>query len=613
LQSAASNLLQTLWRLIPGNPIMVRVVYGQSRRIRHLWLRIGYLVVLFIVMLAVVIGKITGAGASTSLNDLAKAYSDVFETVAYVQLGLMCFLAPVFTAAAITQERDAQTFNILLTTPMSNAQIVLGSLCSRLYFVIMLLMSGVPIFCITMIYGGVTLPVIFRSFAIAGATAVITGSIAITYSVMRVGTKRTIFTFYFLIGIYLLSVYSIGQHAALRVADAAPNADGQRMSWLAWCHPFLALDVALNRVPAADVSAVARFGWPTKYLLAYPDYSYVVIMLLLSAVLVTFGMLFVRRGAKEGETTAVSRVKDRLRGLIRKQSRRAPRSVWKNPIAWREAATQTSMAGSSAVRYVYFVLGVVAAIVLLGASLTGAFGLTPAETQYWLVGLVLVEFGIVLLIATNMAASAVTRDRESQTMEILLCTPLTPKDLIWGKLRGLVSFTIPLIGVPVVTCFIFAVAGLFQKHDPPIILPESVIYMPVLMVVYAALACVLGLQRSIRCTKTVTATLSSVGILVLVCFASIGCLTGVLPTSETVGAMLAPFTPFTSVAVSIAPAHHLGLETAAGGPNRSQLAQARFLCLIGSAAAAVIYILVVVGLYKSMVRNFDMTVRKQSV
>lgn len=226
MENAASNLAQTAWRLVPANPIMVRVVYGQSRRIRHLWLRIGYLVILFLVVLAVVIGKITGAASSTPLNDLAKAFSDVFETVAYVQLGLMCFLAPVFTAAAITQERDAQTFNILLTTPMSNAQIVLGSLCSRLYFVIMLLLSGVPIFCITMIYGGVTLPVIFRSFAIAGATAVITGSIAITYAVMRVGTKKTIFTFYFLIGIYLLSIYTIGRLNALQVATRPPMPTG---------------------------------------------------------------------------------------------------------------------------------------------------------------------------------------------------------------------------------------------------------------------------------------------------------------------------------------------------------------------------------------------------
>ncbi|MCH8142939.1 MAG: hypothetical protein IH908_15220 [Proteobacteria bacterium] len=49
---------------------------------------------------------------------------------------------------------------------MTDAQIVLGSLMSRLYFVWVLLLSGLPIFCITMIYGGVTTAEVFESFGL---------------------------------------------------------------------------------------------------------------------------------------------------------------------------------------------------------------------------------------------------------------------------------------------------------------------------------------------------------------------------------------------------------------------------------------------------------------
>ena len=91
----------------------------------------------------------------------------------------MCFLAPIFTASAITQERDAQTYNILLSTPLTSGQIVLGSLMSRLYFVIMLLLAGLPIFFMTMVYGGVTSRQIFESTALAAATAILTGALAI--------------------------------------------------------------------------------------------------------------------------------------------------------------------------------------------------------------------------------------------------------------------------------------------------------------------------------------------------------------------------------------------------------------------------------------------------
>ena len=137
------------WHLLPANPIFVRVVFGASRRPRHLWLRAGYLAVLLVVFIFSLFVSVTGGSAS--LVELAKSASQTFKWAASTQLALMCFLAPIFTAGAITQERDAQTFNILLSTPLSNAQIVFGSLMSRLYFVIILLLAGLPIFLLTMV------------------------------------------------------------------------------------------------------------------------------------------------------------------------------------------------------------------------------------------------------------------------------------------------------------------------------------------------------------------------------------------------------------------------------------------------------------------------------
>ena len=93
---------------------------------------------------------------ATSLADLAKEATRVFKYISIIQLLMVCVLAPVFTAAAITQEKDAQTYSILLSTPLSNGQIVLGSLLSRLFFVCVLLLAGIPLFCIMMVYGGVT-------------------------------------------------------------------------------------------------------------------------------------------------------------------------------------------------------------------------------------------------------------------------------------------------------------------------------------------------------------------------------------------------------------------------------------------------------------------------
>ena len=127
--------------------------------------------------------------------------------MSYLQLGLVALLAPIFTAGAITQEKDSQTYDILLATPLTNGQIVLGSLLTRLFFVVALLVSGIPIFSITQIFGGVAISSIVQSFLIAAATAFVTGALAMAIAVFKVGTRRTIFSFYLFIVIYLVGLF----------------------------------------------------------------------------------------------------------------------------------------------------------------------------------------------------------------------------------------------------------------------------------------------------------------------------------------------------------------------------------------------------------------------
>src|SRR5688572_31489962 len=192
------------WRLIPANPILLRVVEAGGRRRRDLFIRCGYLGLLIFLVIFSLIS--TGTGGAT-LGDLAKTSAQIFQNMSYLQLGLVALLAPIFTAGAITQEKDSQTYDILLATPLSNGQIVLGSLLSRLFFVIALLISGIPIFSITQIFGGVAIRSIVMSFLIAAATTTVTGSLAMAIATFKVGTRRTIFSFYLFIVLYMLGLF----------------------------------------------------------------------------------------------------------------------------------------------------------------------------------------------------------------------------------------------------------------------------------------------------------------------------------------------------------------------------------------------------------------------
>jgi ABC-type transport system involved in multi-copper enzyme maturation permease subunit len=628
MQAVLRDLGHWIWRLVPANPILVRVVHSGGRRPRHLLIRAGYLGVMTIaVVIAVVIAHSGGEG--TSLADLAKRATQVFQWVSAIQLLMVCILAPIFTAAAITQEKDSQTFNILLSTPLTNCQIVLGSLLSRLFFVCVLLLAGVPLFCIMMVYGGVTGDKIALSIALAAGTALLTGSLAITISVIRIGTGRTIFSFYLAIAIYMIVIYSLASWSGVipPEAQAVPGqgavGEGARMSWLAAFHPFLALWVVLGRTPAPDFGAVAHYGFPGGYLLAYPEYSFLMITILGSLLLVLLSLFFVRRGAMAGEMTFFSRLLGRAKAADRmSEQARKPRHVRRNPIAWREAVTSASAGGGAVVRYSIFGTGLVVGLVLLVYYGTGDF--TAAETRLWLYGIVAVELGITLFLATAAAATSMTREKESNTLELVLATPMTSSTIIWGKTWGLVHAAGPMLLVPYLTVTLFVLfdllAGRAFRPPGPVVNWEAILTLPVLLVCFTAFACMIGLQYSIKSKKTIAAVFTSMGIVIGVFAATAGCAFAMGETGgEYLAAALMPLTPVPAVFMVIDPISAAGIIVPASpagtaGPATldSTLQTCRIVAFAASFCSAAVYGLIGYALHRSMVRNFDMVIRKQS-
>ena len=91
MQAVFHDLGLWFWRLVPANPILVRVIHAGGRRVRHLWIRILYLSVLAIaVVIGVIVAQSSGGG---SLADLAKQATRVFQTVSLIQLLMVCVLA----------------------------------------------------------------------------------------------------------------------------------------------------------------------------------------------------------------------------------------------------------------------------------------------------------------------------------------------------------------------------------------------------------------------------------------------------------------------------------------------------------------------------------------
>ena len=409
-------VLDYFYRLLPANPILIRVVDSGGKRRRDLFIRCIYLGLLVGLVLVAILSS-GDASSSTDLSTLAKTSSKIFQQMSYLQLGLVALLAPIFTAGAITQEKDSQTYDILLATPLSNGQIVLGSLMSRLFFIVALLVSGIPIFSITQIFGGVAIRSIVLSFGIATATAFMTGALAMAIATFKVGTRRTIFSFYLFIVAYLGSMIVLDTfsqfHPIIGVDAHTGAAIAAKTSWLTGLNPFLALRTLFNDPayvpPNLESLPEDLRRWPVGWLLSNPASFYVSFMFLLSFLLVMPSIILLRRMAqatvtekplhrlilgtalgvgvlvallvggpsgvyvagvvaviafcvllpwvkdpswipflnRSEATETVSAATGGPRTVGRPPRSRKPRTVWSNPIAWREAKTKASAAKAS--------------------------------------------------------------------------------------------------------------------------------------------------------------------------------------------------------------------------------------------------------------------------
>jgi ABC-type transport system involved in multi-copper enzyme maturation permease subunit len=623
--------------------------------------------------------------------------------MSYFQLWLVALLAPIFTAGAITQEKDSQTYDILLSTPLTNGQIVLGSLLSRLFFVIALLISGIPIFSVTQIFGGVAISSIAASFFVAASTAFVTGALAMAIATFKVGTRRTIFSFYLFIAIYLVGGILLDQLDYFKVHLVDPVSglptNLSQTSWLTALNPHLAIRAIIdpNNYAPPDPALLPENlrSWPWTWYLSNPTSFYIWFMFFVSFVLVMPSIVLLRRMAQ----STVSPKTWLLQKLnISKGDRtRKPRNVWSNPIAWREAKTKASAARASIVRYGFIAAGIIGAIVLvvlysrenlegnyisagsydsanstlfisgdkggtfkidpnsvikIGESSVGesalmgrtkvkAFSTTgkrndiiatldleaiprridQAQARQFLLGATIIEFAVILLIVTNAAASTVTREKEDGSLDLLLTTPITSRYYIWGKLRGLVSFVLPLIAVPVLSALLFILGDAFHLasiNDPSfkwIVFPEAIFILPGMLIVVVAFASILGMQMSLRCRTTVRAVMASVGIMIGIC-GLLGWCGGQILTSMNrgdngIGVAIASFSPFTVMTMLIDP-EKFAPNTFAPGNSPGDIFYGRITILIVSWIATAGYALAVWTMYKSMVKNFDMTIRRQS-
>ena len=129
---------------------------------------------------------------------------EVFIGLLMFQTLLVVFLAPAYTAGAISLEREKQTLDLLATTPISSLAIVLGKLASALTFVFLLILSSIPLTALVFTFGGVSPDDLIRGYLILFITGFGLGTIGLfASSLVRRTQAATVLTYFLVLALTL--------------------------------------------------------------------------------------------------------------------------------------------------------------------------------------------------------------------------------------------------------------------------------------------------------------------------------------------------------------------------------------------------------------------------
>src|SRR5947209_10447423 len=156
------------------NPVLIRELLVNLRSNRAFTLQLLYVTFLGVV----VYFAWPGEGKLVSA-DLAQRLFNMFFLG---QFFLVALVAPSFAAGSITGEKERKTYEMLLASPLKPSSILIGKLLSSLTYLVILILSSLPLMILCFLLGGILLSEIARAYLVLILVAGTFGLISVACS-----------------------------------------------------------------------------------------------------------------------------------------------------------------------------------------------------------------------------------------------------------------------------------------------------------------------------------------------------------------------------------------------------------------------------------------------
>jgi len=374
------------------NPIARRELIDILKGDRSSWCLFVYILVLS--------GAVYGAWPKTIefLSVADRIAREIFSYFAFFQILLVSLLAPAFSAGSFTREKEEETLELLLASPISSFSIVVGKLQSAMGFLLLVIVSSLPVAAVILPLGGVGLDELVNLYAILTVMALVSATIGLTCSSYFHRTHSALVVSYLFVlpltGIVLGLSRGFPQRFFADGGGALPFAVVGLLA-VAWMANVVSRRTCRESLdppkPAGDEDLSEQRGLvltPGEF----PD------------------SLFLPEKSAQG-------IKDH-----------------DNPVFQKEVRSELLGSGTLFMRTV-IQIGVILSIFFIPSIVSG-------RTDHFFSFVIVV----MCLVSPSLSSGMFSQERERHTLELLLTTTLTSREILRGKLKALMRYSLVFVG-----------------------------------------------------------------------------------------------------------------------------------------------------------------------
>jgi len=165
-----------------SNPLLIKELRGRMRGARAFVVLTVYLLLLSCFTSLIYYAYTANARGPGGGLEMAYLGKVLFASVVMIEIFMVTFITPAFTAGAISGERERQTYELLRTTLLSARKLVFGKLSSALTYMLLLILAAVPMESLAFVLGGVVIEELAVALIVLLVTALAFAAIGLLFS-----------------------------------------------------------------------------------------------------------------------------------------------------------------------------------------------------------------------------------------------------------------------------------------------------------------------------------------------------------------------------------------------------------------------------------------------